>query len=137
MNQPFDRPLDARAELTAFIETGACQLTQDPAAAVALLDLYREQVLREAEAEIAGAIERSRAEHPDSEPMVTRRLGMRAAERVVRWMRETAEETHVVADGSDDPEHIDDCPGCVAFTLTGHIAAAVPAVPATTKDGAQ
>jgi hypothetical protein len=25
-----------------------------------------------------------------------------------------AEETHVVADGSDDPEHIDDCPGCEA-----------------------
>ena len=47
------------------------------------------------------------------------------------------EETHVVADDSDDPEHIDDCPGCTAFTLTGHIAAAVPAVPATTKDGAQ
>lgn len=26
----------------------------------------------------------------------------------------TAEETHVVADGSDDPEHIDGCPGCEA-----------------------
>jgi hypothetical protein len=23
-----------------------------------------------------------------------------------------AEETHIVADGSDDPEHVDDCPGC-------------------------
>ncbi|MFF4536591.1 hypothetical protein [Streptomyces aureus] len=32
-------------------------------------------------------------------------------------------ETHVVADGSDDPEHVDDCPGCEAFTLTGHRAA--------------
>lgn len=31
-----------------------------------------------------------------------------------------AEETHVVADDSDDPEHVDDCPGCEAFTLTGH-----------------
>ena len=40
-----------------------------------------------------------------------------------------AEETHVVADDSDDPEHIDDCPGCGAFTLTGHIAA--PATPAS------
>ena len=26
---------------------------------------------------------------------------------------EGAEETHVVADDSDDPEHVDDCPGCV------------------------
>ncbi|KAB1979253.1 hypothetical protein [Streptomyces triticiradicis] len=34
-----------------------------------------------------------------------------------------AEETHVVADDSDDPEHTDDCPGCEAFTLTGHRAA--------------
>ncbi|MCX5365885.1 hypothetical protein OG864_45125 [Streptomyces sp. NBC_00124] len=25
-----------------------------------------------------------------------------------------AEETHVVADDSDDPEHVDDCPGCLA-----------------------
>lgn len=28
--------------------------------------------------------------------------------------RLTAEDTHVVADGSDDPEHVDDCPGCTA-----------------------
>lgn len=34
-----------------------------------------------------------------------------------------AEETHVVADDSSDPEHVDDCPGCEAFTLTGHRAA--------------
>ncbi|MFI7294004.1 hypothetical protein [Streptomyces sp. NPDC050121] len=40
---------------------------------------------------------------------------------------ERPEETHVVADDSDDPEHVDDCPGCEAFTLTGHRAAA-PAV---------
>jgi hypothetical protein len=33
------------------------------------------------------------------------------------------EETHVVADDSDDPEHVDDCPGCEAFSLTGHVAA--------------
>ncbi|MGV9352337.1 hypothetical protein [Streptomyces misionensis] len=31
-----------------------------------------------------------------------------------------AVEVHVVADDSDDPEHVDDCPGCEAFTLTGH-----------------
>ncbi|MFG2352630.1 hypothetical protein [Streptomyces sp. NPDC048521] len=30
---------------------------------------------------------------------------------------------HVVADDSDNPEHIDDCPGCEAFTLAGHRAA--------------
>jgi hypothetical protein len=34
-----------------------------------------------------------------------------------------AGEAHVVADGSDDLEHVDDCPGCEAFTLTGHVAA--------------
>jgi hypothetical protein len=26
--------------------------------------------------------------------------------------RAAAEEAHVVADDSDDPEHVDDCPGC-------------------------
>lgn len=26
------------------------------------------------------------------------------------------EETHVVADDSDDPEHVDDCPGCDVAT---------------------
>ncbi|MBL3664468.1 hypothetical protein JL475_00210 [Streptomyces sp. M2CJ-2] len=35
-----------------------------------------------------------------------------------------AEEAHVVADDSDDPEHVDDCPGCEAFTLTGHVSEA-------------
>lgn len=35
----------------------------------------------------------------------------------------TRPETHVVADSSDDPEHVDDCPGCEAFSLTGHTAA--------------
>lgn len=29
-----------------------------------------------------------------------------------------AEETHVVADDSDDPEHVDDCPGCETETGT-------------------
>jgi hypothetical protein len=38
--------------------------------------------------------------------------------------QQPTEETHVVADDSDDPEHVDDCPGCEAFTLTGHIAEA-------------
>ncbi|MFB7219366.1 hypothetical protein [Streptomyces sp. NPDC056227] len=32
-----------------------------------------------------------------------------------------AEETHVVTDDSDEPEHADDCPGCEEFTLVGHI----------------
>jgi hypothetical protein len=35
-----------------------------------------------------------------------RRKGLAAIDAV------RAEETHVVADGSDDPEHVDDCPGC-------------------------
>jgi hypothetical protein len=38
-----------------------------------------------------------------------------------------AEETHVVTDDSDDPEHADDCPGCEAFSLIGHTAAVLPA----------
>lgn len=45
---------------------------------------------------------------------------------------ETEEVTHVVTDDSGDPEHIDDCPGCEAFTLTGHRASQSSAVePAT------
>jgi hypothetical protein len=44
--------------------------------------------------------------------------------RVAVEAQQPAEETHVVADDSDDPEHVDDCPGCEAFTLTGHIAEA-------------
>ena len=60
--------------------------------AEAMLDAYRVDVLTEAEVEIALATERNRAEHPDEEAMVTRRLGMRAAERVVRGMREETEQ---------------------------------------------
>lgn len=29
------------------------------------------------------------------------------------WTEAPVEETHVVADDSDDPEHVDDCPSCV------------------------
>ncbi|MFF9175936.1 hypothetical protein [Streptomyces sp. NPDC014793] len=111
MTEPTTQPLnlDARAEIKAFIETGACQITQDPANVDALLDAYRAEILRETENEIAAAIDRNRAEHPDSDPMITRRLGMRAAERIVRGMREDTEETHVVADDSSNP---DPCSGC-------------------------
>jgi hypothetical protein len=31
---------------------------------------------------------------------------------------EAVEETHVVTDDSDDPEHVDDCPGCTAARPT-------------------
>lgn len=61
-----------------------------------------------------------------------------AAESVTRFCParlttvEETEESHVVADGSDDPEHVDDCPGCLAFTLTGH--RAVRPVPAATEE---
>lgn len=51
-------------------------------------------------------------------------LDCQLREREEQWKTEDAAgETHVVADDSDDPEHIDDCPGCEAFTLTGHRAA--------------
>ncbi|MEU0200878.1 MULTISPECIES: hypothetical protein [unclassified Streptomyces] len=33
---------------------------------------------------------------------------------VLTLVEHTDEETHVVADNSDDPEHVDDCPGCAA-----------------------
>lgn len=55
--------------------------------AVRLLDAFRAEVLAEAEAEIVAAIERNRAEHPDEDTMTTRRLGMRAAERIVWSLR--------------------------------------------------
>jgi hypothetical protein len=42
-------------------------------------------------------------------------------------------DTHVVADDSDDPEHVDDCPGCEAFTLAGHTTAVSAATPATER----
>lgn len=38
------------------------------------------------------------------------------------------EETHVVADGSDDPEHVDGCPGCEP-------APAVPVVSSAAENG--
>lgn len=31
------------------------------------------------------------------------------------------EETHVVADDSDDPEHVDDCPGCAPAAAVGGV----------------
>ncbi|MDH6448240.1 hypothetical protein M2155_000648 [Streptomyces sp. SAI-119] len=36
----------------------------------------------------------------------------------VRHRAAAVEETHVVADDSDDPEHVDDCPGCTAAVET-------------------
>ncbi|CAM5249047.1 hypothetical protein SGLAM104S_01575 [Streptomyces glaucescens] len=54
-------------------------------------DAHRADALVEAEVEIRLAAERNQAEHPDEAAMVTRRLGMRAAERVVRGMREETE----------------------------------------------
>lgn len=56
------------------------------------LDAYRADVLAEAEVEITLAVERNQREHPDEAAMVARRLGMRAAERIVRGMREETEE---------------------------------------------
>jgi hypothetical protein len=49
-----------------------------------MLDAYRAEVLAEAADEIAAAVERCRAGCPDEAAMVTRRLGMRAAERITR-----------------------------------------------------
>ncbi|KOU17063.1 hypothetical protein [Streptomyces sp. WM6349] len=49
-----------------------------------MLDAYRAEVLAEAADEIAAAVERCRADCPDEAAMVTRRLGMRAAERITR-----------------------------------------------------
>ncbi|MDX3174180.1 hypothetical protein PV382_18050 [Streptomyces scabiei] len=64
----------------------------------------------EAEKEIADAIDRNRAEHPEAEAMITRRLGMRAAERVVRGLREDAEGGCPGFEGN--PVAPDLCAGC-------------------------
>ncbi|MFE9448332.1 hypothetical protein [Streptomyces sp. NPDC006739] len=61
-------------------------------------------------------------------PTVDAWLCRLAEQRLTRARRDAAAgpaavETHIVADDSSDPEHIDDCPGCEAFTLTGHRAA--------------
>ena len=53
----------------------------------------------------------------------TDRLRAAVEEALLTTSAEPAEETHVVTDDSDDPEHADDCPGCEAFSLTGHAAA--------------
>lgn len=38
--------------------------------------------------------------------------GIRDAARQAAGQPDAVEETHIVADDSDDPEHVDDCPGC-------------------------
>lgn len=88
--------MKARRKLIAELSEdslGGIATLQDVERAERLVDAHRAEVLAEAETEIAAAIDRNRAEHPDSESMMTRRLGMRAAERVVRGMREDAEKS--------------------------------------------
>ncbi|MGW6531384.1 hypothetical protein [Streptomyces venezuelae] len=76
--------MSARDELRNVI----CAQATDDAGAERMLDAYRAEVLGEAEAEISAAIELNRKTYPGNEAMVARRFGMRAAERLVRWLRE-------------------------------------------------
>ncbi|MET9098334.1 hypothetical protein [Streptomyces antibioticus] len=76
----------------------------DPATASRALATAEAAVLAEAEAEIAAAIDRNRTEHPDAEAMIARRLGMHAAERVVRWLREGLNEKSSPAGAGATPE---------------------------------
>lgn len=83
----------------------------------------------EAEKEIADAIDWNRAEYPSVEGMITRRLGMRAAERVVRALREEAEGGCPGFEGN--PVAPDACAGChePSDAHTPDAASAPPAAP--------
>ncbi|MFI5473162.1 hypothetical protein ACIA6D_23345 [Streptomyces cacaoi] len=70
----------------------------------------RATVFGEAEQLIAEAIEWNRTEYPAVGGMITRRLGMRAAERVVRALREEAEGGCPGFEGN--PVAPDLCAGC-------------------------
>ena len=109
----------------------------------------RGAVLREAADELDARMERFFSEWPDEPRNSPYALGQKDAAAELRRMADEtpaaacgrpasmatpcsagdhcckgpAGEAHVVADGSDDLEHVDDCPGCEAFTLTGHVAA--------------
>jgi hypothetical protein len=48
---------------------------------------------------------------PDGWP-ASKEVGPHDVAEVLRELLATAEETHIVADDSSDPEHVDDCPGC-------------------------
>ena len=55
---------------------------------------------------------------PDREPYWLELDQERAAVLRENLAGPPAEETHVVADDSDDPEHVNDCPGCETATPT-------------------
>jgi hypothetical protein len=50
---------------------------------------------------------------PDGWP-ASKEVGPRDVAEVLRELLAATEETHIVADDSSDPEHVDDCPGCEA-----------------------
>lgn len=74
------------------------------------LDVARTAAFVEAEKKIADAIDWNRTEYPAVGGMITRRLGMRAAERVVRELREEAEGG--CPGFEDNPVAPDACAGC-------------------------
>jgi hypothetical protein len=99
--------MNAREEIAYHLWTSVPSSDNAEAKARAgeMLDAYRVDVLVEAEVEIRLATERNRAEHPDVEAMVIRRLGMRAAERVVEGMRvEMAGEEATAAAATATPD---------------------------------
>lgn len=78
----------------------SAQLLQSPETAAA----HRSEALAEAEAAIAAAIDRNRDEHPTEQAMSARRLGMRAAERIVRGLREDTTEKCNPAEADAAPD---------------------------------
>lgn len=73
---------------TEFVDTGM-PATETIVAELRRLD--RAAALREVELAIAAAVERNLAEYPDEQAMSARRLGLRAAERIVRGLRKDTE----------------------------------------------
>lgn len=65
--------------------------------------LDRIATLRDAESAIAAAVKRNLAEHPDEQAMSARRLGLRAAERIVRGLREDTEAREKDTSGGGQP----------------------------------
>ena len=55
---------------------------------------------------------RIQEEGPDGWPVTWEVSPSRVAEVLRELLTVTTEETHIVADDSSDPEHVDDCPGC-------------------------
>jgi hypothetical protein len=104
MNDPWENALDL---ITPMAEVDKLRVQ---------IATARSEAFREAAEALYAQAQRLAGEYNDSDilhedgPAATVATWKRAAEKVRALP--AAVETHVVADDSDDPEHIDDCPGC-------------------------